>query len=119
MTDATMTYRELLELAAKAAGIKGRYFDYEDDFGRLIGIKDGTKRAWNSVSDSGSALELAAQLNIDIDICDESIDTWVYDPDSLEIIIHIDEPVTGDKMAAIRLAITKAAAELGKLKERA
>ena len=111
-----MTEREMLELAAKAAGIKGKW-SYRGSCIVIEGLGVSWKH-WRPSVDSGDALELAGALNINLDICyEESIDAWVFDRDTQEIIVHIDEQVAGDKMAAIRLAITKAAAELGKLKE--
>lgn len=59
-----MTDRELLELAAKAAGIEGQYaflhyFDGEED-----GIcSPGNHRVWNPLTDDGDALRLAMKTH--------------------------------------------------------
>jgi hypothetical protein len=100
-----MTDRELLELAAKAAGIEINWFKWE----RLTG-------QWNPLTDDGDALRLAVKLWIVPE---------VYKPDN-DAIAHIDadlfpdaglsprEYLGSDRYAATRRAITRAAAEIGK-----
>ena len=57
-----MTDRELLELAAKAAGIKGRYADgviwYRNPFGDEVGF--------NPANDDGDSRRLQVALSIDL-----------------------------------------------------
>lgn len=110
-----MTEREMLELAAKAYGIELEYRQGSDAY--YYDNPETGREQWCPHGDNSQALELAGALNLDIEICEESIDVWFCDPCECKVIVHIDEPVSGDKMASIRLAITKAAAELGKLKE--
>ena len=63
--------RELLELAAKAAGlhIKGHQVDYNDTFTHLVVGAKFTKQKdkWNPLTDDGDALRLAVKLNMRID----------------------------------------------------
>jgi hypothetical protein len=104
-----MTDRELLELAAKAAGYTIRLMDRE---GRTADI--GPDRAmWEPLDDDGDALRLAVKLGISVaqevargevyaDVCDTSP------------TIGADEPFGADPYAATRRAITRAAAEIGK-----
>lgn len=95
-----MTDRELLELAAKAAGIDAcrlpdawpvRCADPEDE--------------WSPLIDDGDALRLAVQMCLVLDIQDEQ--TRV---DYLEIEVAHE----GDPQGATRRAIVLAAAEMGK-----
>lgn len=116
------TDKELLELAAKAAGIAGEYKSYyveaynKDFFG--IAVKGASSCSfWNSLTDSGDALRLAVKLNI----------TFVFDVDaSLQDLFAragvglpsgVNELViNGDKDAAARRAITRVAAMIGESK---
>lgn len=66
------TDRELLELAAKAAGLQHQYNDFWDGF--YILIKDKVKgehwdanSRWDPLTDDGDALRLAFALKIDIE----------------------------------------------------
>lgn len=104
-----MTDQELLELAAKAAGIQ--YHSYVDSelFGQGINIGDVDVPLWNPLDDGGDALRLAVKLRINImnfthDIVAEST-SW-----------HVWEPRGNDDLAT-RRAIVRAAAEIGKNKE--
>lgn len=65
---------------------------------------------WNPLADDGDALRLAVKLNMHI--TNSPIDAWVSTPQVLAI-----EPLGGDKLAATRRAITRAAAEIAKVKE--
>ncbi len=87
-----MTDKELLELAAKAADY--RYWQIED--------------IWNPLIDDGDALRLAVKLDMFVDIKDGFSGAQV---------IHksfCSEEHKGDPCAATRLAIVRAAAEIGK-----
>lgn len=90
-----MTDRELLELAAKAAGL-----DYIKD---CVWIENGfysplnrhERIAWNPLKDDGDAFRLAARLGIDV--------TW-----------NRTNRSTGDEeLRVARRAIVKAAAKIG------
>lgn len=63
-----MTDRELLEMAAKAAGIKGGYSEwYEMGEQFYSGFREGRAwGAWNPLTDDGDALRLALTLKLDI-----------------------------------------------------
>ena len=93
-----MTDQELLELAAKAAGIKTtRCLQYED------GAFDWPGKAgrWNPLTDDGDALRLAVKLGITIMFDHSSV--WCEQYGVLE---HYN----GDPCAATRHAIVRAAA---------
>jgi hypothetical protein len=95
------TDRELLELAAKAAG-----YDYAKHGGYIV--VDGIPGNWNPLTDDGDALRLAVKLGIG------TIHHlgWgqVFQP-SLEH--RIDFVYDGDALAATRRAIVRAAAVIG------
>ena len=105
-----MTDRELLELAAKAAGIE-IYFRL--DRGQLpfndICCLVNTTQHWNPLTDDGDALRLAVKLNLHIHID--------FDLPKNEVRVHqVDTECAekGDPYAATRRAIVRAAAEIGK-----
>jgi len=115
--------KELLELAAKAAG-------YDDatwhDMGSLGVVRHGFSEAmwseklyaendtgyWNPLTDDGDALRLAVKLALDINLSPAMVfvgsiygDVW-----------HSCEPYNDDPLAATRRAIVRAAAEIGRTK---
>ncbi len=97
-----MNDRELLELAAKAVGLKLRY--------NYLGGRDANQ-PWNPLEDDGDALRLAIELNLVIDV--PSLHVY-YHSNSLEIETHCKESGVHDKYAAIRRTIVRAAAVIGK-----
>lgn len=107
-----MTDRELLEFAAKAAGI-----DFNTRSGSELRVAHGDVfRVWNPLDSDGDALRLAVRLGIDIYLDpnaeDEPMAQAVYpgvlgDP-------AITEPYGNDGCAATRRAVVRAAAVLGK-----
>ncbi len=108
-----MTDREILELAAKAAGIKtpaknGPWF-WLDDKGIHEDIScggDGTRyRVWNPLQDDGDALRLAVRLNIPV---------FPYEDETSTGTQGVVAKNWGSKEANTRRAIVKAAAEIGK-----
>ena len=105
------TDRELLELAAKAAG-----YEYAKHGGYIV--VDGIPGNWNPLSDDGDALRLAVKLNIAV--------WFVSYPHGLTgfpggdfvkavgiSVVHIPLDV-GDNAAATRRAIAQAAAAIGR-----
>ncbi len=96
-----MTDRELLELAARAAGI-----DLDWDVPpksppwRMTGEGEdrGPAAQWNPLTDDGDALRLAVKLGLDGDF----------------VTLMISSKHDGDPYAATRRAIVRAAAEIGK-----
>ena len=102
-----MTDRELLELAAKAAGEyisppKGHAIS--DD---LPVVFTYMGKPWNPLTDDGDALRLAVKLKLLIDGCSNCVQTmeqdhgWFYGE-------------SGDEYAKTRRAIVRAAAEIGR-----
>ena len=113
-----MTDKELLELAAKAAGIdylpaeteKGK--DCELKFGlwlnKQVEVPDSVRRRWQPLTDDGDALRLAVKLGLVI-----SPNYWVEQP-SLWVIEFTELDDGDDPYAATRRVIVRAAAEIGR-----
>ena len=121
-----MNDKELLELAAKAAGVVEDLRGGRDDvrLGLIIETKKKfsgddyhffPSRYWNPLTDDGDALRLAIKLDL-------SIHTFYSDGVSSAcsgVPYFVDEEVLhdGDPYAATRRAIVRAAAEIGKEKK--
>jgi len=112
-----MTDRELLELAAKAAGIVIHHWSD----GRLPYecpvLNDGINeyiRVFDPLTDDGDALRLAVKLHINIEIW--NVDALIRANVYLKGRGHGDfeERYTTDPQAATRRAIVRAAAEIGR-----
>lgn len=115
-----MTDRELLELAAKAAGIDLKPMQInnvrEQGDDRFVGYMTDPEqwsRGWfNPLVDDGDALRLAVKLNLGISIP-------VHKTVRADVICFLDSSVNsreenGDPYAATRRAIVRVAAEIGK-----
>ena len=118
-----MNDKELLELAAKAAGYADAEFQEYDGmdvrYGFPLGIwskkkyEETNSGYWNPLWDDGDALRLAVKLNIYTDPAtdDEADAMIVREPHP---VIRVFESHNGDPYAATRRAIVRAAAEIGK-----
>ncbi len=101
--------RELLELAAKAAGHHVRYVS--DGKGGGSFFMEPSQLWWNPLTDDGDALRLAVKLLLNIEY--EGI-VWVsYFNESCKSVSTVREPFGEDIQAATRRAIVRAAAEAG------
>ena len=98
--------RELLELAAKAAGVD-EFWDGDCSKKVHSGIY------WNPLTDDGDALRLAVKLSLEIDIHFTGI--AIRTPNGIKILISAEE--INDPYAATRRAIVRAAAEIGRSME--
>ena len=103
-----MTESEMLELAAKAAGMP-KHLDG-------MGFEMAHHPKWNPLTDDGDALRLAVKLRIDLIF-------MLSDENEGETIVYVGEDMKNesiraslkdDPYAATRLAITRAAAEIGR-----
>ncbi len=115
------TDRELLELAAKAAGVVNYTF-YDGAFQpKCLFIEEGSRRGdqgyyWSPLTDDGDALRLAVRLKMVIDTDFNGV------ANAGNHNISFNEPEYGfqegrgqsDLQAATRRAIVRAAAEIGK-----
>jgi len=115
-----MNDKELLELAAKAAGIELEWHPYRnggepDAFDEWLCEIKGTRCLWNPLTDDGDALRLAVKLHLTIDRSEIEDAAFVYcdwqDANSEALEKHGSDPY-----AATRRAIVHAAAEIGKIK---
>ncbi|EMD8986177.1 hypothetical protein VW608_005849 [Pseudomonas aeruginosa] len=105
-----MNDRELLELAARAAGYVVRWHDDTLTHGPAFTIEDPENpyvfKIWNPLTDDGDALRLAVKLRTSIFLasnntaCESVGDDYWFDD--------------GIDAAAARRAIVRAAAEIGK-----
>ena len=113
MENNEMTEREMLEFAA-IAYTGGHFFGFDKDGSALI--DPVAYWPFNPLRDDGDALRLLAQLNINLAVYECKVEADIFDDsyDEDELIVSIDESVIDSKPASIRLAITKAAAEIGK-----
>lgn len=104
--------RELLELAARAAGTPGKFIERmpEDGYPNYsCGVgRAGCQKLWNPLTDDGDALRMAAKLEMDICFHSEGAELLNVDPH-----IYTDSE-DGDQMQATRRAIVQAAAEIGR-----
>lgn len=95
------TDRELLELAAKAAG-----FDFITQ-----NNADRVYNYWNPLTDDGDALRLAVKLHLLINMIALTKEINVF---SKNVYVSVREPEGNDPYAATRRAIVRAAAAIGK-----
>lgn len=115
-----MSDRELLELAAKAAGIDLSECHFRFGAFRREETHEKLGFRWNPLTDDGDALRLAVKLQLTI--CNEHIqagvayctrgDSETY-PDELGAV-NGESEVLPDDYLATRRAIVRAAAEIGR-----
>lgn len=110
------TDRELLELAAKAAGVDVKLIDKD---GRIDGYDANGEpivlKGWNPLTDDGDALRLAVKAGIEISegFDDEPTAYAGYFLLGTARQRFACEPHSDDPCAAARRAIVRAAAEIG------
>ncbi len=110
-----MTDRELLELAAKAAGIA---LENVPMMGAGLLLEKGG--VWNPLTDDGDALRLAVKLDLPI-VRSKITDARLPVVACYKVYVDVHEEerwqwefVEDDPYAATRRAITRAAAEIGR-----
>lgn len=104
-----MTDQELLELAAKAVGIKAQYSDNFGDFSIGEPYSKGEVR-WNPLDFDDDAFRLAAQLSLKVDFL-----AWYVIVQNWRSEESVEEckntsPAQEDLLRAARRAIVRAAA---------
>ena len=102
-----MTDRELLELAAKAAGIEHGADRTECDLSLTENGRHRSLPKWNPLTDDGDALRLAVKLKIHL----TNSNTYAW---ASQYWVDAMEPLGDDPYAATRSAIVRAAAEIGR-----
>jgi hypothetical protein len=119
--------RELLELAAKAAGIPGTFDPFMGKFRRYLeGQSTFVGAVWDPLDNNGDAFEL--QVRLGMNVSHLSVVHW---PESSagrkEVMVgyrlgpekgsNVTQPVDDDPYAATRRAIVEAAAEVARRSE--
>ena len=110
-----MTDRELLELAAKVAGMNGEYVDFPGmdlRVGYQGGILAGTSY-WNPLEDDGDALRLAVVLNMEVYHADDGGMACYASWPTARGFSYAIERHGVNAVAATRRAIVRAAAAIG------
>lgn len=111
-----MTDKELLDLAAKAAGYEVHgYYSCTDEQGRTsefaLDIGETATVLWNPLTDDGDALRLAVNLEIEVSTHSGEASVFFFDSTGPHAL---GEKINSDAYAATRRAIVRAAAEIGK-----
>jgi hypothetical protein len=102
-----MTDRELLELAAKAAGLTILSWPQED----YAVVQNGDQQCgWSPLAFDSDALRLAVKLKMTMDVTDKASGAGAIG------LKWCSEPCKDDPYAATRRAIVRAAAEIGRSK---
>lgn len=105
--------RELLELAARAAGIELVWSKFSNVPTLFKGLS--SDEVWNPLTDDGDALRLAVKLQMCIGIVPSNIkDGYATVALAPANPVEIGETHNDDPLAATRRAIVRAAAELGR-----
>lgn len=105
-----MTDRELLELAAKAAGMPPPV-DSNGVWSAWVGTPENG-HWWDPLTDDGDALRLAVKLHLHVDVHGpECVTVWAFDG---EHATGFDEDCGEDACSDVRRAIVRAAAEIGR-----
>jgi hypothetical protein len=113
-TGFAMTDKELLELAAKAAGKLINHWrkGHLGKFDNGQGFVQNDGRIWNPLTNDGDALRLAVKLNLYVEV--DKGNTLIGNVSWHEEGIASGYQHKGDPYAATRQAIVRAAAEIGK-----
>jgi hypothetical protein len=114
-----MDDRELLENAAKAAGMhEHRYCEAWKAMAQYTPQNGYFGPSWNPLTNSGNALDMAVDLRFTVKIADHECE--VFDEVSGECLASVEmfHPSDDDARKAARLAITIAAAALASRTEK-
>lgn len=110
------TDKELLELAAKAAGIDA---SFDGEFGSGMWLRGkrnpDNSRYWSPLTDDGDALRLAAKLGMNVDMTPgKYAEASIFVENNTRRVSGIcDYGPSPDAYAATRRAIVRAAAAIG------
>lgn len=105
-----MTDQELLELAAEGCRFWSQ-IEPGEDYGILVKeTKFGEYRAWNPLEDDGDALRLAVATNQAVFMA------LPHEAPTYAVSGHSKEEFGSDRNSAVRRAIVREAAEIGKAK---
>jgi hypothetical protein len=99
--------KELLRMAAKAGGIEIKSFEYGSP---LLSISLGCPAFWNPLSNCNDAFRLMTKLQLRFESTD---DYMVCYAGTVMAEQFTERVINGDRDAAARRAITRAAAHIG------
>jgi hypothetical protein len=105
--------RELLELAAKAAGLTGEWGEDISEFCDFSDLFLVDEYPWDPLEDDADALQLAVKLGINVRHFPESAHPFVV-AYGVPSEYGCEELYGDDPLAATRRAIVRAAVELGR-----
>lgn len=116
--------RELLEAAARAAGIDAKWRDADINLGRFegamyVGLGSYTPQCWSPLTDDGDALRLLVSTDIEVFRGNDegpSVFAGYWTKSGRWDVMtrhYVSEPIGSNKLAATRRAIVRAAAALG------
>ena len=106
-----MTDRELLELAANAAGYELDWYpSTRCDLVTKRSVGEVVKLDWNPLTNDGDALRLVVKCNLHVCVGYGSVSACLQDDGSF----HQIEETKNDPYAATRRAIVRSAAEIGR-----
>lgn len=110
-----MKDRELLELAAKAAGIECEWDDGGSEFRHVVPFRNYINyEPWNPLRDGEDALRLAVMLKFSVTVFEDAIGVgFKYE----NVGRYLEFDIEGDVFLATCRAITSAAAQLQLEKE--
>lgn len=101
-----MTDKELIEQAAKAAGFPLHVWGSPGSENFVDMSKPPGQGRWNPLTDDGDALRLAAALRIDCEFTETAAGSRDF------CYVELYEKHDGDRLAAVRRAIVRAAAAI-------
>jgi len=112
-----MNTRELLEYAARACGVDGKFLEtpksneeqYQCGISKYWGY-----RWWNPAADDGDCARMEAELGISVDWAPTNVMCGAWDGVESESAVERYEAHNGDKQSARRMASLRVAAEIGK-----
>lgn len=110
-----MNDKELLELAAKAAGMP-RPVDDNDVWSAWVGTPENG-HWWDPLTDDGDALRLAVKLHMTVEAFVGGCDVGYDDMKGGQGFLSQDDGPSGDMhdFEVVRRAIVRAAAEMGRV----
>lgn len=110
-----MDDRQLLEAAARAAGIELADQPFLHTR-KQAGALTAEGRIWNPLTDDGDALRLASALGIDVEFGNDKVE--VHGGGAWEKVRYTNRPdgsyTDDERCAAVRRAITRAAAHMAR-----
>lgn len=105
-----MEDKELLELAAKAAGLVGSYYKNETSEGVYCNDENDCGYGWNPLNDDGDCARMEAALGIDVDWAEDGV--IARNRDNRVGVLFEDH--NNDRNAARRAASLRVAVEIGR-----